>query len=227
MRYGSDIFRGQEGWPSSGSLFVEMSEHCRVVSEVRDGGRGEDHVGIFRDHGRLVVAVADGAGGTGSGAFAANMVIDEADAFARGARESAAMALMAAERAMFNVGGQSTGIILLVSGAVIRGASVGDSECWWLVDDGFVDVTSAQVRKPLLGDGAMPVAFGPFPATGRLLLGTDGLFNYVSSGQILEVAYQSNIDEAARELAGLPRLPNGEWPDDLGLVLVDLDVPDI
>jgi len=202
-----------------------MSEvpNYRVALEERQGDRGEDRVGVFRGCSSLILAVADGAGGTGSGAFAANAVIEQADFLAGGVCDSPAMALMTSEQAMYSLGGQSTGIIAVVAGTTMHGASVGDSECWWLVEGGFVDLTAGQSAKPLLGDGGMPVAFGPFPATGRLLLATDGLFNYVSAEQVLAVAAQPSIDDAARQLADLPRLPNGDWPDDVGLIMVDLE----
>ncbi|MCB1560876.1 MAG: hypothetical protein KDI75_07255 [Xanthomonadales bacterium] len=150
-------------------------------------------------------------------------MIEAAVALANGDHKSPAMALLASEQAMFAVGGQSTGIIVSVTDDSFHGASVGDSECWWLVDGGFVDLTAAQARKPLLGDGAMPVPFGPFPLTGRLLVATDGLFNYAHSDHILQITTDSDIDTVAQQLADLPRLPDGEWPDDMALILINLE----
>ena len=204
-------------------MVVNSSNQIRSAIEIRDGDRGEDQAGVFRCSSRIVLAVADGAGGTGSGAFAANAVMEEAQALANQERESPAAALMESEQAMYCLGGQAACIILEIANHTIQGASVGDSECWWLVDGGFVDLTAGQTHKPLLGDGAMPVAFGPFPAVGRLLLATDGLFNYADIDHMIEIASGSDIEEAARRLADLPRLPNGEWPDDLGLILADLE----
>lgn len=201
-----------------------MGGRERSAIEIRDGGRNEDFACDIDARCCRVLAVADGAGGVGSGAFAADAVIQEAEALSRGDNESPEQALLAAERIMFGVGGQSTGVIVRILNGSLQGASVGDSCCWWLVEGGFVDLTANQDLKPLLGDGGMPYRFGPYPCAGRLLLATDGLFNYADHQLILQTAAEPNLAWAAKQLAELPRLSNGEWPDDIAIVLADIDL---
>lgn len=47
-----------------------------TVVKVESGGRGEDRAIVRQDGERLLVVVADGAGGTGAGAIAAQTVCD-------------------------------------------------------------------------------------------------------------------------------------------------------
>ena len=191
--------------------------------EVRGGGRAEDRAEVFLRPGHAVLVIADGAGGTGSGARAAEAVVAEAQALFNGERASAAMALAHADHGLQGFGGQATGVIVEWRDGQLDGASVGDSVAWLVTGDTCIDLTGAQMRKPLLGDGALPVAFGPVPAHGRLLLATDGLVDHAPLDAVLDTVRHHRPGEAAERLVELPRLPNGEWPDDVAVVLAAWD----
>jgi serine/threonine protein phosphatase PrpC len=53
-----------------------------------------------------------------------------------------------------------------------------------------------------------------------LLVATDGLHAYAATAAIVEAAGSAALDDAARMLIALPRLPSGEVPDDIAVVLV-------
>lgn len=101
----------------------------------------------------------------------------------------------------------------------IVGASVGDSQAW-IVGDDIVELTLHQHRKPLVGDRCMPVAFD-HGALGdaTLLVASDGLFAYAKRPDIVRLARQPNLEDAAKELTELVRLASGAVPDDVIVVL--------
>jgi PPM family protein phosphatase len=100
------------------------------------------------------------------------------------------------------------------------GGSVGDSGAWIVTADELVDLTACQARKPLLGSGiSRPVAFGPEPFRGRLLLATDGLFKYATRDRILSAMKIDDPESAAALLIDAARLKSGALQDDVGLLL--------
>jgi hypothetical protein len=119
-------------------------------------------------------------------------------------------------------GGLSTAVVAEVLDGQVVGASVGDS-CAWLVSSGEVsDLTERQVRKPLLGSGAAePVAFGPVPLRGRLLVGTDGLFKYASRSRLASLTAEGSPEAAAAALVEAVRLKSGQFQDDVGVVVCE------
>lgn len=190
------------------------------VSPAR--GAGEDRaVAIARGDG-VVLAVADGAGGTGGGARAADAVIAAVIDALRAAPTPPSWpdALAALDAALPRLGpGQATAVVVEVTAAGLRGASVGDSGAW-LIDDDLVDLTADQRRKPLLGAGATPVAFTAGPLADRtLLLASDGLWRYARPADIVAAARRTDLADAAAALLALVRLPSGGLPDDVAIVL--------
>ena len=116
----------------------------------------------------------------------------------------------------------STGVIVELRDGQLLGASCGDSIAWLICNDSVQDLTSAQRRKPLLGNSGTPIAFGPVPFAGRLLLASDGLVNYTSISAIVSAATSSSISDSARLLAELPRLKSGVFPDDVAILLAEV-----
>jgi PPM family protein phosphatase len=115
-------------------------------SRLESGGRGEDRVAVERAGGRFLVVVADGAGGTGGAALAAQAVCDAAVANFRGGHADSWPLLL--ERidsllASAGHGGQSTAVLVEIADGQVRGASVGDSEAWLVLT----------VRSPTLPNG--------------------------------------------------------------------------
>lgn len=189
--------------------------------ELRSGGRNEDRAACYSNADAVVFVLADGAGGTGSGALAAEIVLQEAQALHQGRHKTPLDALQAADVRIEVLGGMSTGVIVELRHGQITGASCGDSKAWLISNERVVELTSGQFRKPLLGNGGTPVAFGSEPFSGRLLLTSDGLANYAAESKILGNATLENIHEAAKTLAELPRLRSGVFPDDVAVLLAE------
>src|SRR5436190_15767787 len=172
----------------------------QVASRIENGGRGEDRVVTKRTDTGFLIVVADGAGGTGGGAAAAQAVCDGAIAVFEDAEPTSwAQHLRSLDALLATVGtgGLSTAVVLHIDGTMVAGASVGDSGAWLISDGEVIDLTERQVRKPLLGTGkAEPVSIGPFQLIGRLLVGTDGLFKYAPQARLVEAAQRGSVEDA-------------------------------
>jgi len=169
------------------------------------------------EHG-VVIALADGAGGTAGGERAAKAVVDAVASVASHAYD---WSLLLAELDLKQIGyGQTTAVVLWVTHDKIVGASAGDSGAWIIRGDDIEDITSAQHRKPLIGDGAVvtPIATGPL-GDGTLLVASDGLLRYAKRDDIARIAGGPDLAAAAKALVELVRLPSGELPDDVSVVL--------
>ncbi len=176
---------------------------------------------------RLVVAISDGAGGTGGGSEAAEAVVGLTAAIGPTANWSAfwvqQLTDLDAALSVSPHGGQATAIVLEIVEGVIGGASVGDSCAWIVSDSAVVDLTCDQIRKPLVGSGrARPVGFGPLSAQGRVLVASDGLFKYAPQDAIVAAARHPDKNAAVEKLLSLVRLPSGGYQDDLAVALCEI-----
>ena len=208
--------------------------HAVAIAAVR--GAGQDRAAVLEIAGGLVVALADGAGGTTNGALAAQAVIDAARIAAAGAAATGTGAtgnpaaaappwpalLSQLDRDPPRLGhGQTTAVILSVTRHAIRGASVGDSAAWLLRDGQIDELTADQTRKPLLGAGSRPLAIAAAPLGDRtLLVASDGLVRYARPTDIARIASGPDLATAAHALIELVRLPAGGLQDDISVVLV-------
>jgi serine/threonine protein phosphatase PrpC len=176
-------------------------------------GAGEDRVAVAHLPSGVLLAVADGAGGIGNGALAAEAAL-------RAVSTSGAPWVAALERADRSVElGECAIVVAFVSGSRISGASVGDCGAW-LIGAGVVDLTAGQIRKPLPGSrSAAPVAFEADLGDATLLLASDGLLKYAKASEIAAVARGSDLGAVAEQLAALPRLRSGDLPDDVAVIL--------
>ncbi|HEY3446590.1 MAG TPA: protein phosphatase 2C domain-containing protein [Myxococcales bacterium] len=200
---------------------------ANLVIQAKAGGQ-DRHLVVAIDGG-LVLVVADGAGGTSNGGWAADFVIRKVELAARGPLESidpaALLATIDGELLDANWGGQSTAVLALVTEDRIRGASVGDSAALVVGEAGVSELTSSQVRKPLLGDGmAQPVAFssGPLGAD-TLLLATDGLTKYVAQDKLALACRHPELIEIPRKLGDLVRPASGGLWDDVAAIVCRRD----
>ena len=184
-------------------------------------GTGQDRAAVFeRDRG-LVIALADGAGGTSNGEIAAQAVVDTVCTLAAADADwSVVLRTLDGDTHRLD-GGQTTAIVLVVDDRGIRGASVGDSEAWLVYDDRVDMLTMSQQVKPLLGAGGHPVSThaGALDAA-TLVVASDGLFRYARPIDIARTAMDADLDHAAERLIDLVRLPNGRVHDDVSVVLV-------
>jgi serine/threonine protein phosphatase PrpC len=181
--------------------------------------RCEDRVKVVELDGGVVIAVADGAGGTGAGAAAAETVIREVAVAAALERDADGWCEVLRQTDHRVGAGESTCVVVARSAGGIVGASVGDSRAWLLEDDQVNDLTRGQLRKPLLGTGAArPVGFSHPPSPGLLLVCTDGFCNYVRREALLREILWIDFSVLARRLVEMVRLPSGDLWDDIGIV---------
>lgn len=197
-----------------------------ISHRVENGGKGEDRLLVEHYGARTLVIVADGAGGMSGGAVAAEMTCSIAAQKLRtggsGTPEDWARCLYEADQAVVRTGGQCTAVVVEISEGRIIGASVGDSGAWMLTGKAIIDLTEGQHRKPLLGSGeAMPMGFGPIELSGRLLIATDGLFNYATESDIAERATALSVNDAVDKLIAGVRLFSGALQDDVAIILIE------
>ena len=164
---------------------------CRSVGQ---SGEGDDRCLALVHADRVVIAVADGAGGTGRGAEAATFLVHMVSERSRDGTFEAVELLRACDMhlARGGAGGETTAVVAIVDQNGVIGASVGDSGACIVDATTYVDLTRGQVRKPLIGSGAavpVPFGFGPFSET--LLVASDGLFKYGNATRIREIASTS------------------------------------
>jgi serine/threonine protein phosphatase PrpC len=206
---------------------------ARALASLRE--RGEDRVDVLEHGGTLVVVVADGVGGLFGGARAAELLVERV----RDVTASPAFTPLCAEvwvdllarvdllLEADHAAGETTGVVMAIAEGSVFGASSGDSAAWIVQHDGKVDdLTVGQHRKLRLGSGrATPVPFSRSRLAGTLVAATDGLFNYARPERIAAVALGEDLDDVARDLIQLVRLPSGALQDDVGMVLVRQDRP--
>jgi serine/threonine protein phosphatase PrpC len=209
-------------------------------------GAGQDRADIrHRSDGGLTIALADGAGGTGHGALAADAVLAAVAAHhdhPPTANPWRAL-LLHLDHPTRVANGQTTAVILTVTPTRITGASVGDSAAWLISSrsvsasptpaDSIVELTAGQRRKPLLGaESQLPpltIDHPPLAADATLLVASDGLFSYAKPSDIVRVIHSIDLADPAdphaltrtiTALVDLVRLPSGGLQDDVSIVLV-------
>jgi serine/threonine protein phosphatase PrpC len=176
---------------------------------------GQDRAAVFEYPDRLVIALADGAGGSGNGALAAEALV----AAVRAAGPAADWSAVIEALDLDGLPGETTAVVLAIDAERIAGASVGDSGAW-LIGDAILDLTEGQVRKPLVGSGCtcFAVAAGAL-GEATLLVASDGLLRYANHRDIARIARGPDLTIAARALIDLVRLPAGALQDDVSVVL--------
>lgn len=192
------------------------------------GPQGADRCQVLHGPNAAIAIIADGAGNSSTGVAAAESVLWHIVQYLSGvpialddtARFCELLAYI--DRALCrDETGESTGFFAAISPLGIYGAGVGDCVAWLIGEAGYCDLTAAVARKPLLGSGqACPSAFALAPASGTLLLATDGLWKYAPADSICNVARKSPLEAVAAELLTLPMLASGSVPDDIGVILV-------
>jgi len=181
--------------------------------------RCEDRVAVIDFPDGVVIAVADGAGGIGSGDQAAEAVIREVTAVASLDHDESAWCDILRQIDLRVGLGESTGAVVAVAARGMVGACVGDSLAWFLDGDELLDLTRNRIRKPLLGSGeANPVGFTHPTTQGLLLVATDGFCNYVRRERLLKEILWLDFALLVRELVEMVRLPSGGLWDDVGIV---------
>lgn len=205
-----------------------MGAFTVATRNLGHAAHSQDRVEVTEHAGGLVVALADGSGGMAGGAEAAGAVVQAVrEALARGTEtaDPAAWCTLLADLderiSMSPQGGETTAVLLGLDANGIAGASVGDSEAWLVLDDGFEDLSAFQHTKGRLGTGmAVPAPFSARPWAGTLLVASDGLTKFAPVEALLEAARTADIEAAASRLVDLVRLRSGALQDDVALALV-------
>jgi PPM family protein phosphatase len=196
-----------------------------ILLTIAGNPENQDRGLVVHDGPRIVLCVADGAGGRSGGLEAAilatEFVRQSASTVNTAESSSELLRRMDAVLAKDPSAGETTCALAVLTAREIFGASVGDSGAWLIPEEGAqVDLTCGQQRKPLLGSGeAWPVSFRHPIQAGWVLLATDGLLKYASAARIVETCRQPSIDAAAQGLVGLVRYPSGALPDDVTIIL--------
>ncbi len=199
-----------------------------ILQTVAGNPENQDRGLILHDGPRLVLCVADGAGGRSGGAEAASLAMKliREDAFGLNNCDACVEALRRMDEAMArdSAAGETTCALAIVTPEEIFGASVGDSGVWWIPENGDpLNLTEGQQRKPFVGSGgAWPVPFQRRNEPGWLLLATDGLLKYTSAERIVGVCREQPVELAAKQLIELVRYASGGLPDDVTVILAKL-----
>ncbi len=181
--------------------------------------RCEDRTFVREFEDGVLIGVADGAGGTGSGDLAAETVVRELSLLTDVPRPESGWTGFLSRVDQRVAEGESTGVVVARTNDGIVGASVGDSQAWLFEDGELVDLTRFQCRKPLLGSGvAAPTGFSRPASGGLLLVATDGFCNYVRRKDLLKEILWIGFEVLASRLVEMVRLPSGDLWDDVGIV---------
>lgn len=199
-----------------------------ILQTAAGNPENQDRGLVFHDGPRIILCVADGAGGRSGGTEAASMAVSliRQDAFRIEKADACVTTLRKLDEAVTcdPVAGETTCALAVVTPKEIFGASVGDSGVWWIPESGnHRNLTDAQQRKPFIGSGsAYPVSFKYPNQPGWLLLATDGLLKYTSAERIIQTCRENPVEVAAQRLIELVRYESGRLPDDVTLILTRL-----
>jgi serine/threonine protein phosphatase PrpC len=187
-------------------------------------GHGEDRCAVVQLPDRTILVVADGAGGVIAGATAAEAVCEAVvDRCKRGVPPSWSGWLSQLDRSMPRAGLAAAAIVEVRNGGHIVGASAGDCEAWLFAHGLANDLTSKQIRKPLLGEGkSVPTAFEADAADAVILVATDGLWKCANRTRIARATAVRPLEAAAKALVDAARLKSGALQDDIGLVICEI-----
>jgi serine/threonine protein phosphatase PrpC len=199
-----------------------------IIETAAGNPENQDRGLVIHDGQRIVLCVADGAGGRSGGTEAATLAVEFVQSHAAHTNDEASCAdllkrldvVVAADTAA----GETTCVIAVLAPDRIYGASVGDSGAWLVPESGpYVDLTRGQRRKPFIGTGdAWPLPFSFPRAAARILLATDGLLKYATGERITAVCREHPNNIAALRLIEMVRYPSGALPDDVTVILAEL-----
>lgn len=185
----------------------------------------QDRAEFFWCGSNLVLVVADGAGGMGGGAEAAEFIVSNvrkriASSDLNSESLNRLLVSLDQETAAIGAFGETTCVVVVLSDSGVIGASVGDSGAFICSETGLENLTANQVRKPFLGSGrATLVNFARKSLDGTLLIASDGLLKYTSLEKIAATILTADIDTAAKRLIELVRYKSGALPDDVSVLL--------
>ncbi len=188
---------------------------------------GADRIHIIERPDATTLLLADGAGGMSGAKEAAEWVIE---AFTQVVEKQEGpihlddLELVVRELdqklRQNRMAGNTTFVAVVVTPQQCYGVSVGDSRCWHYTEHYQLELTAHQYRQPFLGTGqAVPVAFGPFPSEGTLLVSSDGLFDTLRQPAIDEIVLSSdNVDDIPKRLLARINPTQQTLSDDISII---------
>jgi serine/threonine protein phosphatase PrpC len=186
---------------------------------------GADNLSIFYGEERVLICLADGAGGTSGAKEASTMIMqwfEENQKLLENSItiESLEEQVNLLDKMMYKTKsvGESTFVMVLITDTQIMGVSVGDSKCWMFGKDFDHELSLMQYRKPLLGSGEAQAIGFCMEMMGSIVIGSDGLFDYTSIEKIKYEIQDKNT--TAKNLAMLAKEATGGLQDDISVVLV-------
>jgi len=205
-----------------------MTARVHFASASAAGTRAmEDRFAVLDLGQTLLLVVADGAGGRGGGAQAAEQAVDEIMRRAK-ANEDRVMdlgfwadVLCDIDRNLMGsrTGGETTLALAVDSPEGIGGVSIGDSAAWLVTERGYENLTENQETRLRLGCAGS----GPTPffsrSQGTLMVMSDGLWRYSAPRVLCEIARQDPLGAAAGRLVDAVRLRSGAVQDDVTVLL--------
>lgn len=186
---------------------------------------GDDRLKFFYYQGNLIVLLADGAGGFGDGGKAADFFVKQSHHYITHSQELNNNILENILRKVdsdlhCNGYGETTSVIAVINANTIFGASVGDSHCYIFNKEFTIHATSLQYRKPLLGSGEIvAISFGPFRIDNKVIIASDGLFDYTTINKICETLTECHMENIGQQLLRLVELPSRQLQDDFSVVV--------
>lgn len=169
----------------------------------------------------LIVAFADGAGGSGDGLHAAKATVQCIKSHLDALTDAAACERVLKQADHQISGGESTGIVIAIRDGRLFGASAGDSGAMVVDYEDVTNLTGHQHQKPRLGSRlANPVGFENTFEAGVLIVSSDGFWNYVKRDQLILTCANLDFPVSGKQLTDLVRLKSGELIDDVGIVVV-------
>lgn len=199
--------------------YTGQSESCAGLNKEE---RNQDRWSVLNLADRMIVALADGAGGFGDGKRSALTLVRMVEENFKRMNNSNDWVLFL-RQADFQINdGETTAVVLDIRDYGIGGASVGDSQVWIYSDDEPIHLTSGQIRKPLLGSSEsnpQPIRSGPL-RNGVLLVGSDGFFNYTRLANFQSILTSGDFYSIPRKCIDRVRLPSGDLIDDTTVVAI-------
>jgi len=202
----------------------QIHSYLRQVDKL-----GADRLSInCLDDETILLCLADGVGGLSGSMKASTMAIDKCllkiKKLIQYTPEKLEMILKEIDNEIYKdmEAGETTIIVILIQGNMIIGASIGDSKSWLFNSEFEYELTMLQRKNPLLGSNlSEPIGFEVFGITGWIVLGSDGLFNYVNMEKIKKVVKSKKF--MIKNLYHLAKEHTGYLQDDFSVIVVFID----
>ena len=198
-----------------------------VRATAASNATSQDRADVFARGETAVLVVADGAGGHGDGALAADAALEHVrdvvlDPTFDLARPTSWCSLFVALDRSIAAFGETTVVVVVLAPGMLLHVHAGDSEAWVVRDDDVVRLTrQGEARARLGSNQAKPFAAVRGELDGRLVVATDGLFRHAAAGDIVALVRTARFGGLADALVALPRLPSGAWPDDVAVLAAE------